>query len=188
MTFTAIAGRERQHVIVVMLGAVADGGQVPDELALRQVIGPYGGHLEQLADGSTIVVLEAGQHAATDHVARAARCALALREVANRRAMAIAMGQVESIRELTGGDVLDRARRLLSRVASAPGTPTPIAIDELSAGLLDARFEVIERDDGLMLCGERALLQGARTLLGRPTPCVGRDWELDALTAILDGG
>jgi tetratricopeptide (TPR) repeat protein len=188
VTSTAIAGLERQHVIVVMLGAVADGGQAPDELALRQVIGPYVGRLEQPADGSTIVVLEADRHAATDHAARAARCALALREVANGRAMAIAMGQVESIRELTGGDVLHRARRLLSRVASAPGTPTPIAIDELSAGLLDARFEVIERDDGLMLCGERALLQGARTLLGRPTPCVGRDWELDALTAILDEG
>ncbi|HEX8113427.1 MAG TPA: AAA family ATPase, partial [Kofleriaceae bacterium] len=79
-------------------------------------------------------------------------------------------------------------RLLLSRVASAPGIPTPIALDELTAGLLDARFEVIERDAGLLLCGERALLQGARTLLGRPTPCVGRDWELDTLTAILDGG
>jgi tetratricopeptide (TPR) repeat protein len=188
VTFTAIAVRERQHVIVVMLGAMPDGGQAPDELALRQVIGLHGGRLEQLADGSTIVVLEADRHAATDHVARAARCALALREVASGRAMAIAMGQVESIHELTGGEVLDRARRLLSRAASAPGTPAPIAIDELSAGLLDARFEVIERDDGLMLCGERALIQGARTLLGRPTPCVGRDWELEALTAILDGG
>jgi tetratricopeptide (TPR) repeat protein len=185
---TTIAGRERQHVIVVMLGAVADGGQVPDEQALRQGIGPYGGRLEQLAGDSTIVVLEANRYAATDHVARAARCALALREVANGCAMAIAMGQVESIRELTGGDVLDRARRLLSRVTSAPDTPMPIALDELSAGLLDARFEVIERDDGLMLCGERALIQGVRTLLGRPTPCVGRDWELGALTAILDEG
>jgi tetratricopeptide (TPR) repeat protein len=184
---TAIAGRERQHVIVVMLGgAGAEGGRAPDE-PLRHAIGPYGGRLEGLADGATIVVLEADRHAATDHVARAARCALALREIASG-AMAIAMGQVESIRELTGGDVVDRARRLLSRLASAPATPPPIALDELTAGLLDARFEVIERDAGLLLCGERAPIRGARTLLGRPTPCVGRDWELDTLTAILDGG
>ncbi|HEX7841496.1 MAG TPA: AAA family ATPase, partial [Kofleriaceae bacterium] len=101
------------------------------------------------------------------------------------RGMAIAMGHVESIRELSGGDVVDRAGQLVSRVAGAGGPP-PIALDELTAGLLDARFEVIERDAGLMLCGERALIQGARTLLGRPTPCVGRDWELDALTGILD--
>ncbi|HEX8110049.1 MAG TPA: AAA family ATPase, partial [Kofleriaceae bacterium] len=187
MTFTAIAGRERQHAIVVMLGSAgADGGQVPVEPALWQTIGLHGGRLEQLADGSTIVVFEADRHAATDHVARAARCALALRGVANGRPMAIAMGRVESIRELSGGDVLDRARRLLSHAASAPGAPAWIALDEVSAGLLDARFEVTERDVGLMLCGERALIQGARTLLGRPTPCVGRDWELEALTGILD--
>jgi tetratricopeptide (TPR) repeat protein len=29
-------------------------------------------------------------------------------------------------------------------------------------------------------------MQGARTLLGRPTSCVGRDWELGALAGILD--
>ena len=45
---------------------------------------------------------------------------------------------------------------------------------------------MIEREAGLMLCGERALMQGARTLLGRPTSCVGRDWELGALAGILD--
>jgi len=38
-----------------------------------------------------------------------------------------------------------------------------------------------------MLCGERALMQGARTLLGRPTSCVGRDWELGALAGLLEG-
>jgi tetratricopeptide (TPR) repeat protein len=37
-----------------------------------------------------------------------------------------------------------------------------------------------------MLHGERALMQGARTLLGRPTSCVGRDWELNVLTSIFD--
>ncbi|HEX3477136.1 MAG TPA: AAA family ATPase [Kofleriaceae bacterium] len=185
---TAITSRELQHVIVVMLGSAGDGGPSPDGAALRQAIGPYGGRLEELGDGSTIVVLEADRHAATDHAARAARCALALRGVATGRCMAIAMGHVESLRELTGGDVLDRARRLVSRVAGAPGAPTPIAVDELTAGLLDARFEVIERDVGLVLCGERALIQGARTLLGRPTPCVGRDWELDTLMANLEAG
>jgi eukaryotic-like serine/threonine-protein kinase len=185
---TAITSRERQHVIVVMLGIAGAGAPSPDGAALRQAIGPYGGRLEELADGSTIVVLEADRHGATDHAARAARCALALRGIATGRCMAIAMGHVESISDLTGGDVLDRVRRLVSRLVDAPDTPTPIALDELSAGLLDARFEVVERDVGLVLCGERALIQGARTLLGRPTPCVGRDWELDTLMASLEAG
>ena len=33
---------------------------------------------------------------------------------------------------------------------------------------------------------ERTLAQGQRTLLGRPTSCVGRDWELGLLAGILD--
>ncbi len=95
MTLTAIAGRERQHAIVVMLGSAgADGGQAPIEQALREAIRPYGGHLELLADGSTIVVFEVDRLAATDHAARAARCALGLRGVARGRPMAIAMGRV----------------------------------------------------------------------------------------------
>jgi eukaryotic-like serine/threonine-protein kinase len=56
----------------------------------------------------------------------------------------------------------------------------------ISAGLLDARFDVAVAESGMMLCGERAVMAGARTLLGHPTACVCRDWELNALTAILD--
>jgi hypothetical protein len=36
------------------------------------------------------------------------------------------------------------------------------------------------------LRGERAVTHVARTLLGKPTSCVGRDWELGALAGILD--
>ena len=54
---TAITSRELQHVIVVLLGSARDGGPSPDGAALRQAIGPYGGRLEELGDGSTIVVL-----------------------------------------------------------------------------------------------------------------------------------
>src|SRR5678816_3683076 len=44
----------------------------------------------------------------------------------------------------------------------------------------------IARDSQLLLRGERAVAHVARTLLGRPTSCVGRDWELGALAGILD--
>src|SRR5262249_15205363 len=122
--------------------------------------------------------------------AQAARCALAIRALAGHRPMAIAMGRVESTSQLPGDEVIDRAARLLApllRSAAPPASdPLPIALDEITAGLLDARFDVAEASSGPMLCGERPLMQGARTLLGRPTSCVGRDWELNALTAILD--
>ncbi len=183
-TPTVIAG-ERRLLAVVMLGS-ADQDDSLTEDAMGRVVRPYGGHLEQLADGSTVVVLAADRQVATDQAAQAARCALAMRAVASGRAMAIAMGRADSTSKLPEGDVIDRASRLLSHAVPGPGGLPPIALDEMSAGLLDARFDVIEREAGLVLCGERALAQGQRTLLGRPTSCVGRDWELGLLAGILD--
>jgi tetratricopeptide (TPR) repeat protein len=173
---------ERRLLAVVLLGPAAhDDAQIDD--ALRSAVVPYAGRLEQLADGSTIVLLEAERQVATDHAARAARCALALRAIAGDRALGIAMGRIESGNRLPKDGVIDRASRLLD---IEPGEPPPIALDDISAGLLDARFDVVEHHSQLRLRGERAVMQGARTLLGRPTACVGRDWELGALAGILD--
>ncbi len=178
-------GGERRFLAVVMLGPSAqDDGLIEDPL--RRAALPYGGRLEQLADGSTVAVLDADHQVATDQAAQAARCALAMSALAGHRPLAIAMGRTESGRRLPEGDVIDRASRLLAHMAQRAGDLPPIVLDEVSAGLLDARFDVIERESQLILCGERAVMQGARTLLGRPTSCVGRDWELGALAGILD--
>ncbi|HSK05016.1 MAG TPA: serine/threonine-protein kinase, partial [Kofleriaceae bacterium] len=181
----AITGGERRLLAVVLLGPAA-ADRAPEQDAgggdalreLQPAIKPYGGRLEQLADGSTIVVFEADRQVATDQAAQAARCALAMRALVKGRPIAIAMGRTESARNLPEGDVLDRASQLLADARRAPGDPPGIALDEVCAGLLDARFDVVEREAGLVLHGERPLAQGARTLLGRPTSCVGRDWEL----------
>jgi len=180
-------GGEPQFLAVVLLGPAAAGEPVLAEAALHREVEPYGGHLELLADGSIMVLLTGDRQMASDHAARAARCALALRALAVGRPISIAMGRVEASGRLLGGEVIDRASGLLSQVEQgAPGGPPQIALDDMIAGLLDARFDVVERESGLLLRGERALMQGARTLLGRPTSCVGRDWELGALAAILD--
>jgi eukaryotic-like serine/threonine-protein kinase len=176
---------ERRLLSVVLLGSSASSTDAAPE-ALPRAIKPYGGRLEQLADGSTIVMLEGDRQVATDQAAQAARCALAMRALAGHRPLAIAMGRVESVSRLSEGDVIERASRMLSTTARGPDAPAPIALDEMVAGLLDARFDVVETEAGLMLRGERTLMKGARTLLGRPTSCVGRDWELNALTWILD--
>src|SRR4051812_4304906 len=72
----APAGGERRMRAVVMLGPAGEADQ-PVEDALHRAVAPYGGWLEQLADGSAIVVLDPDHQAATDQVAQAARCALA---------------------------------------------------------------------------------------------------------------
>src|SRR5262249_5930549 len=176
---------ERRLLAVVMLGPT-DPDDPALEAALRHVVAPYGGRLEQLADGSTVAMLEGDHQVATDHAARAARCALAMSALTDDRPMAIAMGRTESGSRLPEDDVIGRASRLLADLARQPGDLPPIALDEVSAGLLDARFDVVEHDAQLRLRGERAVMQGARTLLGRPTSCVGRDWELSVLGGILD--
>jgi eukaryotic-like serine/threonine-protein kinase len=195
---TAITGSERRFLSVVLLDAAGQGGEpeLPaiDADVLWRAIKPYGGRMSELTDGATIVVLETERQVATDQAAQAARCALALRAVAQGRALAIALGRADATGKLPEGDVIERASRLLAQVgrpvaaasAEPAAEPPPIALDEMSAGLLDARFDVVEREAGLLLRGERALMQGARTLLGRPTACVGRDWELGALAGLLD--
>ena len=59
--------------------------------------------------------------------------------------------------------------------------PAPILVDEVTAGLLDARFDVGGFAGGLALRGEREAAVSARTVAGRATPFVARDAELAAL-------
>jgi hypothetical protein len=181
----ATTSGERRLLAVVMLSPAAqDDLQLVD--SLRHAVAPYGGRLEQLADGSSVAMLDADHQVATDHAAQAARCALAMSALTGHRPLAIAMGRAESGSRLPEGDVIDRASRLLAEMTRQPADLPPIALDEVSAGLLDARFDVIEHDSQLRLRGGRAVMHGERTLLGRPTSCVGRDWELGALAGMLD--
>src|SRR5262249_18520023 len=62
-------------------------------------------------------------------------------------------------------------------------TTGDIRLDEVTAGLLDARFDIGGDEVGLHLRGLRDLAEPPRTLLGRATACVGRDREL----ALLEG-
>src|SRR5262249_44264686 len=101
-----IAGGERRMLAVVMVGPTAHGGPRIED-PLQREAAPYGGRLEQLADGSAVVVLDPDHQAATDQVAQAARCALAMRAIAPDRPVAIAMGRTEWGRKLPEDDVID---------------------------------------------------------------------------------
>jgi len=151
----------------------------------------HGGHLEVRADGSVVVTIS-GTHVATDQAVLSARCALALRAEASGRPMALAMGRGEGAARVPAKEAVDRAASMLARRLGAPpddkgrsnGGPPPIAVDDVTAGLLDGRFEVRERQAGFELHGEREVTTGTRRLLGRPTSCVGRDRELASLAGI----
>src|SRR4051794_19993034 len=80
------------------------------------------------------------------------------------------------------GDLIERSALLLTQTARAV-----VRLDETSASLLEARFE-IRSDDGMpVLLGERSRGDAPRTVLGRVTPFVGRERDLSQLQLIFGG-
>jgi hypothetical protein len=176
----ALTGSEKRAVAVILVGAPGDaaGGatlEAAAEIELRAEAERHGGHFERLMGGAAIVMLT-GAALATDLAAEASRCALSLQRHAPGRPIALSMGRAEITGPLPMGPAIDRAARLASE-ASADG----VRLDDVVAGLLDARFDVREAESSYWLLGERELGEGTRTLLGKATPCVGRELELRML-------
>ncbi|WP_437484457.1 protein kinase [Sorangium sp. So ce1014] len=152
---------------------------VPED-EVKRVAARFGGTLQTLADGLLLITLE-GRGLITDQAARAARCAIEVRDLLPGVQMALVAGRGSADDRLPMGPTIDRAVRLLDRADGGS-----IRLDEVMAGLLDARFDVDGDATGLVLRAERDLVEAARTLLGRTTPFVGRDHELAILDAVLD--
>ena len=206
----ALTGGERRLVCVVMAAFppvdgdstdIAAGepvhASVMETLAAsfdpRTVVASFGAESEILADGSIVVTL-AGKGGASDHAAHAARCALALRSHLLDASVVLATGLATVTGRSAVGDVIERAAAILASARSRSvgisdetlhGQP-PVFLDETTAGLLDMRFDVGGDDRGLFIRGLRERDTKARTLLGKPTPLVGRDRELSTLLAIYD--
>jgi eukaryotic-like serine/threonine-protein kinase len=159
---------EQRLYSVVMAGALGEGEH------LGALLAPFGGRVERLADGSA-VWLASGAAEATDLAALAARAAIAIKAAFASVPVALATGRGEGTAGASAvGEVLDRAAALL--------TPGPIRLDGVTAGLLDGQFVVDEAEDGRGAI-LRAVEDGEapRTLLGQPTPCVGREREIARL-------
>jgi serine/threonine protein kinase/tetratricopeptide (TPR) repeat protein len=140
----------------------------------------FGVHLERLRDGSVVVTVSGGS--ATDLASRAARFALAMRARVPGLPIVVVTGRADVTRRLPVGQAIDRGVALLNGLASEVG----VRLDAVTAGLLDLRFEVVGNGDALFLRSEREVAEGARTLLGRPTPFVGRDRDLRTLDGLFD--
>ncbi|MGK3961960.1 serine/threonine-protein kinase PknK [Sorangium sp. So ce118] len=147
--------------------------------ALIAVAERYQGELEILESRSPLIVLSAGG-APTDLAAQAARCALALNALLGCVPVALVTGRAEISARLPVGELIDRAVHLLPR---APAGADAVRLDEVTAGLLGSRFDITRDPSGIRLHGEREALATTPPLLGRPTPCVGRDRELALLEA-----
>ncbi|HEX8792914.1 MAG TPA: protein kinase [Polyangiaceae bacterium] len=162
-----------ERTLAAVGGASLDG--------LRPVVESRGARLEHLADGS-LLVTTSGIGTATDQAVQAARCALALQDCMPDALIALATGRRAVQGRLTVGEVIERAATMLRKRAIERATPA-VRVDEASAGLLGERFDVHREGSELILVRERTQYEPARTLLGKPTPCVGRDRELAVLAA-----
>jgi tetratricopeptide (TPR) repeat protein len=185
----AITGAEQRHVS----GVVALGSPGPSRAAAleraRAAASPFGGRVEMLADGTLVAGLSA-RGSARDQARQAARCALAVRDVLEDDAVALATARATEGDTGVLGDVIARAVGLLRErppSADGPRRLRPVAIDAITAGLLDARFDVVGDEARLGLRRERASEdpEAPRTLLGKPTAFVGRDREMTTLDAIV---
>ncbi|WP_437821533.1 serine/threonine-protein kinase [Sorangium sp. So ce1078] len=198
----AITGGEQRVLSVVVAmpaggPALTLGATVPAQVDadLRARLQAALGHLEArvdwLANGAMLLTLQ-GTGSATDQAARAARCALLLGPLLAGRqepheprggSIAVVTGPADISGRLPVGKLLDRAATLL---AGGPPAAGAAHLDDVTQSLLDTRFEVARGASGWELYGEREIGQGARTLLGRPSPCVGRDRELRSLIDLFE--
>src|SRR5262249_26457917 len=130
----------------------------------------------------------------TDQASQASRCALAMSRVLAGRDMVLATGRRVLGGRVPFGEVIDRAVAMLRAAeaarfaATSPGLTSVarLRVDEVTAGLLDSRFVLGGDALSLYLIEEREEVESAaRTLLGRVTPCVGRDREIATLEATL---
>ncbi|WP_437751807.1 serine/threonine-protein kinase [Sorangium sp. So ce1389] len=168
----------------------------PTRDALRFRLARLGGRAEWLADGSLIVVVSPSS-SALDQVSAAARCALEVQQHWPGARIALTTGRGLLQGGVPAGEAIDRAVALL-RVGAEPtvtadAEPSYAAVepgiwlDELSSRLLESRFLVTTLAGQLVLRGERASVDESRPLLGRPTPCVGREQELSMLLGAIEG-
>ena len=196
----ALTGSERRLVSVVMafvtpFDAASDETPPPASFETmaasfdpRAIVASFGADAEVLADGSIVVTLS-GKGAASDQAAHAARCALSLRSHLLNAQVALATGLATVTGRSAVGEVIERAASMLATAkARQQGITdetlhgqTPVFLDDTTAGLLDMRFDVGGDERGLFIRGLREREARARTLLGKPTPFVGREREISTL-------
>lgn len=186
---------EKRHVSVVAvvpnqsMGEVAAGGNAVVEesllAAVRRLVRPFGGKVEEIAKGMFIVLL-VGSGPATDQATVAARCALRLRVLMPYASIVLLTGRGENTGRLPVGEIFESAASILERMQTQARPTRGIYIDEVTRALLDVRFSVSDEEGRIELWGEKDVGAEVRTLLGKPSPFVGRDRELRSLLEIVE--
>jgi tRNA A-37 threonylcarbamoyl transferase component Bud32 len=168
-------------VLVVVLPATAP----PEADATRSQAGPLSvlaarfGVTMQTIDARTAIVLAPGGLGADDQAAVLARFGRSVAERFEGASIALATGSAVTGDRLPVGEAIDRGVTIVKEATPGHG----VLVDDLTAALITSRFDIRRDVDRIVLSDERLSLDPTRTLLGRPTSCVGRDRELTMLGA-----
>ncbi|MFL5345359.1 MAG: protein kinase domain-containing protein [Hyalangium sp.] len=150
--------------------------------SLQSLLAHYGGRIELLADGSLVTTLVPEHGTASDQAALAARCALLIKESWPEAFVVLTTGRGTLQKHLPVGEAMERAGQLLRQHEQWPDALSQVMLDETTAGLLGSSFQLSRPESGtFLLHGHQADSDDSRTLLGHPTPCVGREQELSLL-------
>jgi tetratricopeptide (TPR) repeat protein len=180
-----VAFASEQKIVSVILGRRQSEDRADargDEELAREVSAKFGADVSPLKGGGMLVVLT-GLGEANDRAAQAARCALYLRSKRPELLLAVATGLAETSGSVPVGAAIDRAAALL---AAEQGSEGGVSLDETTAGLISARFDVGQEGRGRSLIAAHLDFEAPRVVMGRPTPHVGRDRELSMLDGMLD--
>lgn len=158
-------------------------------IALLSAVRALGARAEYLIDG-TLVATMPQTGSAQDQATMAARVALLIKERWPEATVAVTTGRGRAQGSTAVGEVADRAVQILERrtgeqQATAVSSISGVWLDELSLRLLGPRFAVTKVAEGTLLIGEEREGDESRPLLGKPTPCVGREAEFGILEAEL---
>lgn len=150
---------------------------------IQEEIAPLGARVEEIEGGALLIGL-VGRGNAADQAAHAARCALRLRALAPETRIVLVTARDEDAGRLALGSISRRAADLLELGEEAGA----VRIDASTRALLDVRFDVSVGPGGIFLRGEHEIGSGTRTLLGKPSPYLGRERELRSVRDFLEEG
>ena len=176
------AAEQRVHCILLITPPDQPSNRTGAYANARAMLDPIAasleGTVESLVDGHLLVTFRAAR-TAMDEAARAAQCALAFgAAIEGERAAIVA---VQSAGDTFLSSTLNGLLPVLER---AP--PDAVAVDDVTAGLLGARFDIGGDDRGLYLVGERDVTEPTRMLLGKPIPLLGRETEFAQLCRLVE--
>jgi tetratricopeptide (TPR) repeat protein len=189
--FSLVVAADGSHELGSTIGPEDADPEAAGREALLRALQSMGVRADFLVGGALVaIVSQTGS--VTDQAGLAAQAALLIKERWPAAQVSVATGRGVIDGGSAVGEVAERAAHLLRGPTLDSEVPTleiksGVWLDELSARLLGPRFVIARSADGVQLLGAEKDVDSSRPLLGKPTPCVGRDAELVMLEGQLNG-